>query len=220
MNISVVSQINKQGNYRTGSIIAGKLPILQNTALKSAQEKAERQQKADSQVAFWEKQKESLKSSECDTVEEIAKKLETLHDYEDEIAAVKKAYNHEQMFHILDEAEETGEKIAEAAEKMEPKTPEERREELAEETLGTEEDKGVLEEMLEEASETLKKSAEASEEMTDMLEESEEASETLKKAAEASEEPQRLHGNSVYDFYRVSNGREWERRYQGVDIKI
>lgn len=198
MNISIVSGINEQGNYRTGSIIAGKLPILQNTAPKSAQEKAGRQQKADSQVAFWEKQKESLKSRACDTVEDIAKKLETLHDYEDEIAAAKKAYNYEQMYHVLDEAEETGEKIAEAAEKMEPKTPEERQEELAEEALGTEEDKGVLEEMLKEPTETLDKAAE---EMTDML-----------------EEPKDV--GSIYDIYRVSKGKEWERLYPGVDIKI
>ncbi len=48
------------------------------------------------------------------------------HSYEDEIVAVKMQYNQEQMWHIMDEAKEIGEKIAEEAEKFEPKTAEER----------------------------------------------------------------------------------------------
>jgi len=39
-------------------------------------------------------------------VEDIAKKLEMFHTYEDEIAAAKQEYNSSQMFHIMDEAEE------------------------------------------------------------------------------------------------------------------
>lgn len=122
--------------------------MLHNSALKSAQDKAERQQKATNEIAFWENQKENLKNRECDTVEEIAQKLKAFHSYEDEIAAVKSAYNNEQMGHILDEAQEQGEKNAEAAKKLEPKTPEERREEMVEEALGTEEEESVLDEML------------------------------------------------------------------------
>lgn len=182
MNISIVGSSD---SYKSNSIFAGKLPVLQNVALKSTLEKAERQQKTDSQIAFWEKQKENLKNMECDNVEDIAKKLEMLHDYEDEISAVKAAYNHEQMFHILDEAEEQGEKIAEAVEKMEPKTPEERRKEQVEEALGTDEDKGMLEEMLEETTDELKETTDALEEMTEAAEETKEE---LEKLAGCSEE--------------------------------
>ena len=54
------------------------------------------------------------------------------------------------MFHILDEARERGEKIAEEAEKMAPKTPEERREEMIEEATGIDKDKGILSEVMDE----------------------------------------------------------------------
>ena len=93
--------------------------------LKSTEEKMERQEKRDNEVAFFENQKENLKTRKCTTVEEIAEKLDMLKSYDDQIAGIKAAYNNEQMFHILDEAREMGEKIAEAAEEMEPKTPEE-----------------------------------------------------------------------------------------------
>lgn len=137
--------------------------MFRNQGLKSTEQKLERQAKCDNQIAFYENQKENLKSMKCDTVEEISRKLELFHTYEDEIAAAKAAYNNEQMFHILDEAEEMGEKIARHAEKMEPKTPEERREEALEEILGTEESDGVLEELLEETGETLEELEEKSE---------------------------------------------------------
>lgn len=129
----------------------GATSVLSHRGLKSTEEKMERQAKRDNQVAFYENQKENLKKMECSTVEEIARKLDMLHSYEDQIAAVKAAYNSEQMWHILDEAKEVGEKIAEAAEKLEPKTPEERVEELVEEAMGTDEDGGVLEEVMEDA---------------------------------------------------------------------
>ena len=44
--------------------------------------------------------------------------------------------NNSQMFHVMDEAEEHGEKIAEAAERNKPKTEEERKEEMVDEALG------------------------------------------------------------------------------------
>ncbi len=94
--------------------------------LKSTQDRLERQEETQRQVEFFEKQKENLKNVACGSVEEIAEKLKSFHSYEDQIATVKAAYNQEQMFHILDESTERGEKIAEAVEKMEPKTPEER----------------------------------------------------------------------------------------------
>ena len=61
----------------------------------------------------------------------------TEHSYEDQIDAVKAAYNNVQMWHMMDEAEERAEKLAEHLEETAPKTPEERKEDLVEEALGT-----------------------------------------------------------------------------------
>ncbi len=182
MNMFTVST-GKGGrsNYKTASVYAGNLPGIHNSILKSTQEKMERQQKAGNEIAFWEKQKENLKNKECGTVEEIAKKLEMFHTYEDEITAVKQAYNNEQMSHILDEAQEQGERNAKAAEKLEPKTPEERREEMAEEALGTEENEGVLEEVMDEMSESIE---EVQEELLESQEELLESREELSQSQE------------------------------------
>ena len=120
--------------------------------LKSTQDKLERQQKAQSQIEFFENQKENLKNMQCDSIEDIARKLEMFHSYEDQIAAVKKQYNNEQMFHTMDEARERGEQIAELAEDYGPRTEEERKEEMVEEALGIEE-KGGLTESMEEVQE-------------------------------------------------------------------
>lgn len=176
MNISIFetgSQFDSSNGSKT--IFAGNLMRPMGSNLKSSQEKAERQQKAASQIAFFEGQKESLKNMQCETLEEIARKLEMFHTYENEIAAVKMNYNHEQMMHALDEAKEMGEKIAKAAEKLEPKTAEERRKEMAEEALGTDESKGLLDELLEETEENLLEVMEEIEE--EALEEQEEAEE-------------------------------------------
>ena len=116
--------------------------------LKSTQDKMERQQKAQSQIDFFENQKENLKNMQCESIEDIARKLEMFHSYEDQIAAVKKQYNNEQMFHTMDEARERGEQIAELAEDYAPKTEEERKEEMVAEALGIEE-KGELTESME-----------------------------------------------------------------------
>ena len=115
--------------------------------LKSTQDKLERQQKAQSQIEFFENQKENLKNMQCDSIEDIARKLEMFHSYEDQIAAVKKQYNNEQMFHTMDEARERGEQIAELTEDYAPKTEEERKEEMVEEALGIEEKGGLTEGM-------------------------------------------------------------------------
>lgn len=117
--------------------------------LKSTEEKQERIQKTQAQVDFFEGKKADLKNMHCGTLEEIEKKLELFNNYNDQIDAVKRQFNHEQMMHCMDEAEELGEKIAKAAEKLEPKTAEERREELAKEALGIEDDGGMLDELLE-----------------------------------------------------------------------
>lgn len=145
MNVAGNHRIS-QGTGSGGSIYGGNL-LFGGMGLKSTREKLERQQKMTSEVEFWEQQKEHLKERECESVEEMADKLEALHTYEDEISAARMAYNLEQMHHVLDEAQEMGEQIADAAEDLEPKTPEERREEEAGEAAGIEEE-GMLSEML------------------------------------------------------------------------
>lgn len=156
-----------------------------NGMLKSTQDRLERQQETQKQVEFFEQQKENLKNVTCETVEEIAEKLKHLHSYNEQIAAVKAAYNNEQMFHIMDESTERGEKIAETVEKMEPKTPEERKEELVEEALGIEKPEGALDEVMEEMDEVVE---EMTEQVTETLEEavaeqvSEETAESIEEA--------------------------------------
>lgn len=124
-----------------------------NSGLKSTQQKLERQQKRDNKVTFWENKKKNLKDVKCDSLEEIGRKLELFHSYEDEIAAAKAQYNNEQMFHILDEAKERAEKLAKKLEETKPKTPEERREDLADKAFETEDSEGILSEMLEDITE-------------------------------------------------------------------
>ena len=120
---------------------------------KSTEQRLERQSERDSQIAFFENKKKDLKNIQCSSPEEVARVLEMLHSYEDSIAAAKAEYNNAQMFHLLDEAKEQGEKNAKAIEKSEPKTAEERRKEAAEEALGIDEDKGLLSEILDKVTE-------------------------------------------------------------------
>ena len=169
MNITSFNMgIHTSNQGRNGSIYAGNLNLMQHPALKSTQDKLERQQNTQNQVAYWEQQKENLKNMECGSLEEIAGKLEMFHSYEDEIAAARMKYNSEQMWHIMDEARELGEKIAEEAEKLEPKTAEERRREMAEEALGIDGSKGELTESMEEIQEEME---ELREEMQDEINE-------------------------------------------------
>lgn len=162
MNVVMFNRVSNRG----GSLLAGNLPLMQQRpTLKSTQEKAERLQKAAGQIDFWENQKEKLKNMECSTLEDIARKLEKFHSYEDEIAAVKMQYNQEQMQHVMDEAKEIGEKIADAAEKLETKTAEERLEEMAEEALGADKEKAEFAENIEELSQLAE---ELTEELTEM----------------------------------------------------
>lgn len=154
--------------------------------LKSTQERQERQQKCTDQVNFFEKQKENLKNMRCDSLEDIARKLDMFHSYEDQIAAAKKEYNNSQMSHVLDEAREIGEKIAEAADKMAPKTPEEREKEKIEEATGSEEEnKGMLSEIMEEVTEEIE---DLQEEMEEELEEEALEENTAELAAESTQE--------------------------------
>ena len=85
---------------------------LQNQGmLKSTKDRLDRQAQRDGKIEFYEKQKQNLKNTEAQTVEEIAKKLEMFHSYEDEIKAAKQEYNSSQMLHVLDEAQERAEKM-------------------------------------------------------------------------------------------------------------
>lgn len=145
--------------------------------LKSTKEKLERQENMQTKVAFFEAQKDNLKSMQCDNLEDVARKLEMFHSYEAQIAAAKQEYNNSQMWHIMDEAQERGEQIAKAAEKNKPKTEEERKEEMTEEALGTEEGKGALTEMMEElpalSEDVTEQTADTMEQLEDMAEASE-----------------------------------------------
>lgn len=116
--------------------------------LKSTKDKLQRREDMENQVAALKDRQAGLKNRECDTLESIAEKLELYHSYESEIAGLKKEYNMKEAMHVMDEAEERGKKIAEAAEKRAPKTEEERRKEALEEATGTE--SGLLAKLLEE----------------------------------------------------------------------
>ncbi len=175
-----------------------------NTAgmLKSTQDRLERQEETQKQVDFFEKQKENLKNASCGSVEEIAEKLKMYQSYEDQISSIKAAYNQEQMFHILDESTEKVEKIAEAIDNMEPKTPEERLEEMVEEALGIE-DGGELEEAMEELEEVVEElSEELTEELTEGMEEAlpenaELSAEEVAEAAAAAEAAEQEAANAA-----------------------
>lgn len=209
----------------TNPFFAGNQGMLWKNGLKSTQQKLQRQEKRDNQIAYWEERKEQLKETECDSLEGIARKLNTLQEYEDQIAAAKEQYNNEQLWHLLDEAKEMGEKIAEEAEKLEPKTAEERQEEMAEEALETEEpEDGVL-------TEEMEKLKELAEELTeDMAEESlesmEEYTEQLQEAAaeEPAKELEALQAQTekgLQQLRQMQKAAEEEKRlYMGFDIRI
>lgn len=240
MNISLISTGAGKESQSSGVIYAGNLMMNRNAGLKSTQQKQERQQKMQSEVAFWEKQKESLKDMECATVEEIVEKLEKLHTYEDSITAAKQAYNSEQMWHTMDEAREIGEKIAEAVEEMAPKTEEERKEEAIEAATGTEESGGMLEELLEEAGELAEDLVEENEELfyavdetdIDITEESQEAAKQARAESELrmeKEADETLAGKvsgevyshiAQYDSYHSMWAREWYTAYRGMDVRL
>lgn len=134
---------------------AGRNSLFGGGCLKSTAQRLERQAVRDRQVAFFENRKENLKNIQCSSPEEVARVLELLHSYEDQIAAVKAEYNNAQMFHLLDEAKEQGEKIAKAIEKSEPKTEEERKKEAVKEALGIEDEGGLLDDIMDQMEEKL-----------------------------------------------------------------
>jgi hypothetical protein len=166
------------------------ITLFRNYGLKSTQDRLERQEKRDGQIAFWEKQKDNLKNMKSYSLEDISRKLDILHGYDEQIAAAKAEYNNSQMFHVLDEAMERAEKIAEEAEKYAPKTPEERLEDMIEEATGVDKDAGMLAEAMDEleeiTEEMMEESVEELDEMSEMLEEVENADQTQAEVEAAS----------------------------------
>lgn len=155
------------------SIFAGNAGGLNTGGLKSTRQRAERQQKLNNKVDFWEQQKSNLKNLTSDNIEDIKRKLEMLHTYEDQIVAAKAEYNSEERSHIMDEARELGELIAKEAEKLEPKKEEEREEEKDEkikEALSVGEGEGALGGLNSELVETLGDIIENMEEQKEILE--------------------------------------------------
>ena len=210
MNIN----IQRLNNSIFGGVLTG------NRGLKSTQQKMQRQEERDNQIAFYEKQKDNLKNLKCETVEEIAKKLDMFHSYEDQIAAAKAAYNNEQMMHVMDESRELGEKIAKAAEKMAPKTAEERLEDLVEEAMGIDEGKGVLDEIMDEV-------AEIQEELQDTIEEEltveEELQDTIKEELEDTIQEEIVDGSAqLTDNMEsgIDTGQFRGKLYSPIDLRI
>ena len=182
--------------------------LFRNYGLKSTQDRLERQAKRDNQVAFFEQQKENLKNMKSDSIEDISRKLDLLHGYDDQITAAKAEYNNSQMFHVLDEARERAEKIAEEAEKYAPKTPEERLEDMIEEATGVDKDAGMLAEAMDDLEEI-------AEEMTEeMAEELDEMSEELEEVENTDQTQAEMEAAS-----KVSAG-ELPEKYKRIDYRI
>ena len=186
------------------------MDLFGNIGLKSTQERLDRQAKRDNQIAFYEQQKENLKNMKANTLEEISRKLELFHGYENQIAAAKMEYNNSQMFHVFDEAQELAEKIAEAAEKNKPKTPEERREDMIEEATGVEESEGLLSEVLDELTDVME---EVTEEITE---------ETLDELEEVTEEldPLAIEEKELIEKQIKEKENLLPENYQGFDYRI
>lgn len=178
--------------------------LFSNNGLKSTQDRLERQAKRDNQIAFFEQQKENLKNMKSDSIEDISRKLDLLHGYDDQIAAAKEEYNNSQLFHVLDEARERAEKIAEEAEKYAPKTPEERLEDMIEEATGVDKDAGMLAEAMDELEEIAEEmTEEAVEELDEMSEELEEVENTDKAQAEMEAASKVSTGDLLEKYKRI-----------------
>ncbi|WP_022761701.1 hypothetical protein [Butyrivibrio sp. AD3002] len=206
------------------------LNLFNNFSSKAEQNRMERQQKRDNQIAFIENQKHNLKNIQSESIEDIKKKLQMIEDYDNQIAAVKAEYNHEQVFHMLDEAWETGEKIAEAAEKAAPKTPEERKEELIEEATGVEKSDGLLADVMDEfedIADEMEEMEESIEEIEENLEEMDENMESVesvedipeedKLIAEEMENDQSIDGKTFTEQQRMEELMMHRKR---IDIKV
>lgn len=185
------------------------IDLLGNLGLKSTQDRLNRQAERDNKIAFFEQQKENLKNMKADTIDEIARKLDLFHGYEDQIAAAKMEYNNSQMFHVFDEAQELAEKIAEAAEKNKPKTSEERREDMIEESTGVEDD-GMLDELMDNLTEAVE---EVTEEMVEELQETSEE-------ALSEEELEQAKLLKDEQFEKLEQEKDIPENYKPFDYRI
>ncbi|SDH30995.1 MULTISPECIES: hypothetical protein [Pseudobutyrivibrio] len=185
------------------------IDLLGNLGLKSTQDRLNRQAERDNKIAFFEQQKENLKNMKADTIDEIARKLDLFHGYEDQIAAAKMEYNNSQMFHVFDEAQELAEKIAEAAEKNKPKTSEERREDMIEEATGVEND-GMLDELMDNLTEAVE---EVTEEMVEELQETSEE-------ALSEEELEQAKLLKDEQFEKLEQEKDIPENYKPFDYRI
>lgn len=191
------------------------LNFLSSPGSKAVADRMARQQKRDDTIAFLEKQKDNLKNMKTHSLEDIQRKLDMFENYDEQINAAKAEYNHSQMFHILDEARERGEKIAEEAEKMAPKTPEERREEMIEEATGIDKDKGILSEVVDELEEQIEEITEMAEDMAEISEENlEELSEEALASADAAEMAQ------AEEIKDMQAGNAAPEKYKHIDLHI
>ena len=191
------------------------LNFLSSPGSKAAADRMARQQKRDDTIAFLEKQKDNFKNMKTHSLEDIQRKLDLFENYDEQIDAAKAEYNHSQMFHILDKARERGEKIAEAAEKMAPKTPEERREEMIEEATGVDKDKGILSDVMDELEEQIEELTEMSENMAELNEENLEelSDEALAKADAAAIAQVKEQNNMLVD-------KTLPEKYRHIDYHI
>ena len=185
------------------------IDLLGNLGLKSTQDRLNRQAERDNKIAFFEQQKENLKNMKADTIDEIARKLDLFHGYEDQIAAAKMEYNNSQMFHVFDEAQELAEKIAEAAEKNKPNTSEERREDMIEEATGVEND-GLLDELMDNLTEAVE---EVTEEMVEELQETSEE-------ALSEEELEQAKLLKDEQFEKLEQEKDIPENYKPFDYRI
>ena len=182
------------------------IDLLGNLGLKSTQDRLNRQAERDNKIAFFEQQKENLKNMKADTIDEIARKLDLFHGYEEQIAAAKMEYNNSQMFHVFDEAQELAEKIAED---NKPKTSEERREDMIEEATGVEND-GMLDELMDNLTEAVE---EAKEEMVEELQETSEE-------ALSEEELEQAKLLKDEQFEKLEQEKDIPENYKTFDYRI
>ncbi len=183
--------------------------FLGNPMLKSTQDRMKRMAQRDQKIAFFEQQKENLKSMKTDSLEDISRKLDMLQGYNDEIAMAKTEFNNGQIYHMLDEARELGEKMAKAAEKNAAKTPEERREELIEEITGVEND-GLLSEIMDELPDI---EEEMTEESLDALED------VSEERLQVKEENQALYQESTKTDEDIT-AENFSDKYTRIDYRI
>ena len=114
------------------------------------------------------------------------------------------------MLHVMDEAMERGEKIAEEVEKYAPKTPEERREEIIEEATGIEKDEGMLSDIMDELTELEEEILE-----TD-LEKNEEQMEELSSV----EDREQIINIETGDFLNQSVDDQIPLKYKRIDYRV